>query len=82
MVFPFMMLTTGIGLPLGVKIMNLLGGPRKTGMVGCTLIAACVFIASYVNVFWAFTLFYGIFVGFISGVLYMMPIYIGYIFFP
>lgn len=82
MVFPFMMFCMACTLPFGVKVMNMLGSPRKAAVVLTILCAGSIFFSSFATVFAAFCVIYGILFGFFSGLLYMMPIYCGYLYFP
>ena len=82
MVFPFMMFSMACTLPFGVKVMQTIGSPRKAAIILTILCAASIFFSSFCEVFAAFCIIYGICFGFFSGLLYMMPIYCGYLYFP
>lgn len=46
------------------------------------LLAALVFISSFMNNFWLFALFYGILFGIVAGLTYMLPVHLGFSHFP
>lgn len=65
------------GVPLAIKC-----GYRVVSLCETFLIAVCVFVSSFMDNFWLFVLFYGILFGFLSGLLYMIPIFLGCKYFP
>ena len=54
----------------------------KNKMIGSLLLSLSVFISSFVRIFWLFVIIYGIIFGFISSVMYMMPVFDGFLYFP
>jgi MFS family permease len=51
-------------------------------MIIMVLISLSVFISSFITVFWLFALIYGVVFGFCMGLVYMVPIYNAYEFYP
>jgi len=82
LVFPFMMFAMAFGLPIGVRTLPYFGSPRKMGFIVIFLIALFVFISSFIRVFGAFVFTYSVCFGFLTGLMYMTPIYVGMQFFP
>lgn len=82
LVFPFMMFAAAFGLPIGVRTLPYFGSPRRMGFIVIFIIAVMVFISSFIPVFGAFVFTYSICFGFFTGLLYMTPIYVGYLYFP
>ena len=65
------------GLKMGEKL-----GYRVSMLMLTVVLAACVFISSFMPDFWSFALFYGVFFGILSGLCYMLPVHIGFMHFP
>lgn len=65
------------GLPLSKKI-----GFRLASAIETFLIAFSIFLSSYMENFWLFVLFYGICFGLLSGLLYIVPIFLACQYFP
>jgi len=57
-------------------------GFRLSAMIETFLISMSIFVSSYMNNFWLFVLFYGIFFGILSGLLYIIPIFLACQYFP
>ncbi|KAL4508394.1 hypothetical protein ABPG72_003698 [Tetrahymena utriculariae] len=81
-IFPFMMVAVACGVPVGMKAIKYVGSTRIVCYV-CSLIASlCIFLVSFAQVFWLFVIIYGIIFGFFTGIMYMVPIYLGQLYFP
>ncbi|KAL4456963.1 hypothetical protein ABPG74_014601 [Tetrahymena malaccensis] len=81
-IFPFMMVAVACGVPVGMKAIKYVGSARIVCYV-CSLIASlCIFLVSFAKVFWLFVIIYGIIFGFFTGIMYMVPIYLGQLYFP
>jgi OFA family oxalate/formate antiporter-like MFS transporter len=80
-IFPFMILSINIGSLLGVKLATKIGF-RLFSCIVSLLLGASVFISSYfLTNFTIFTLFYGFAFGIATGLLYMLPFNIAYVYF-
>jgi hypothetical protein len=81
-VFPFMMLAIALGMPLGVRCIYLFKSIKLMFFTGVTICCGCVFISSFLTNFWSFVIVYGIIYGFVTGLMYMSPCYLCYLYFP
>ncbi|EAR91039.2 oxalate/formate antiporter (macronuclear) [Tetrahymena thermophila SB210] len=81
-VFPVMMCAVATGMPMGVKLIKKFGSARLVCYVCGASAAFCVFISSFAAAFWQFVIIYGLCFGIITGCIYYIPIYMGYLYFP
>ncbi|KAL4512745.1 hypothetical protein ABPG72_020582 [Tetrahymena utriculariae] len=81
-IFPVMMASLALGIPMGIKGIKFFGSARLC-CIFCSFFASLsVFVASYTQKFWQFVLIYGVLHGIAQGAVYFIPIYMGYLFFP
>jgi hypothetical protein len=76
-IFPFMMCAVATGVPIGIKLIRKYGSAKKVCYVCSIFASLSIFISSFIETFWLFTLIYGVSFGFFTGVMYMIPIYLG-----
>ncbi|KAL4482857.1 hypothetical protein ABPG74_018883 [Tetrahymena malaccensis] len=81
-IFPLMMGTFAAGIPIGIKTIKLFGSARLCCMFFSFLASVAVFISSYSQKFWQFVFIYGVIHGFIQGIVFFIPVYMGYLYFP
>ncbi|KAL4512744.1 hypothetical protein ABPG72_020581 [Tetrahymena utriculariae] len=81
-IFPLMMGTFAAGIPIGIKAIKLFGSARLCCIVFSFLASVAVFISSYSQKFWQFVFIYGVIHGFIQGIVFFIPVYVGYLYFP
>ena len=81
MVFPLMNVAINATLSIGVKTAARIGHKLMVS-IGIFLIAATVFVVSFITNFWAFLLIYAIVLGVSSGMVYMVPVVCGLKYFP
>lgn len=62
-----------MGKWMGFKLMLFLGN---------LIIAASIFVASFMTNFWTFIIFYGFTFGMANGALYVVPMKIGFLYYP
>lgn len=79
--FPIMALAFNIAPSFGLKIKEKIGIKRHCWLFSCIL-CICVFMSSFSNSFWLFVLIYGIGFGLTSGLIYLIPLYNAYKYFP
>lgn len=77
-----MMCAVASGMPFGVKLIKKFGSARLICYVGGASAAFTVFISSYAQAFWQYVIIYGLAFGVITGIVYYIPIYMGYLYFP
>ncbi|EAS00155.1 oxalate/formate antiporter family transporter (macronuclear) [Tetrahymena thermophila SB210] len=81
-IFPVMMASFGIGLPLGIKLVKIFGQARISLLISAIISCLMIVISSYTERFYQFVIVYGIISGLAQGSIYFVPIYIGYLYFP
>ena len=80
-VFPVMNLFLNASMFFGLVLAEKIGY-RVSMLANCILLAACVFVSSFMPNFWLFALFYGVFFGILAGLTYMLPVHIGFMHYP
>lgn len=81
MCFPIMAVACNGVVPISLKICEKLG-IRLHCFIFSVFFSVCVFVSSYMTSFWYFVLLYGVGFGFGSGMIYLIPLYNCYKFFP
>lgn len=81
MCFPIMAVACNLVVPISLKLCERLG-LRLHCFIFSVVMSACVFVSSYMTSFWYFVLLYGVGFGFGSGMIYLIPLYNCYKFFP
>lgn len=81
MVFPFMSIASHTTAPFSVKVCSYLGMRLHCGLFSI-LIFVFVFLSSYTTSFTYFVLLYAIGFGLSSGMIYLIPLYNAYKYFP
>ena len=81
MVFPFMSIASHTTAPISVKVCSYLGMRLHCGLFS-VLIFVFVFLSSYTQSFTYFVLLYAIGFGLSSGMIYLIPLYNAYKYFP
>jgi len=81
-VFPFMMLSMALGMPLGVNCIYMFKSIKWMFFFVINICCGCVFASSYVKNFWAFVVKYGIISEFVAGLMNMSPCYLCYLHIP
>ncbi|EAS00156.1 oxalate/formate antiporter family transporter (macronuclear) [Tetrahymena thermophila SB210] len=81
-IFPVMMASFGIGLPLGIKLVKIFGQARISLLISTIISCLMIVISSYTARFYQFVIVYGIISGLAQGSIFFVPIYIGYLYFP
>lgn len=81
MVFPLMNVAINSTLSFGVKLAAIIGH-KLMATAAIFLIAATVFLVSWITNFWAFLFIYAILLGVSSGMVYMVPVVCGLRYFP
>ena len=80
-VFPFLFSATGIALPFGVALSQKVG-EKLYIIIGSFLLGGIILISSFIKSFILFVFIYGFLFGITVGCLYMVPINIGFKYFP
>ncbi|KAL4478659.1 hypothetical protein ABPG74_006894 [Tetrahymena malaccensis] len=81
-IFPVMMASFGLGLPLGIKLLKIFGQARISLLISATISCIMIIISSYTQRFYQFIIVYGIISGITQGSIFFVPIYLGYLYFP
>lgn len=68
-------------MPFGMKIGETIGY-KKEIFIGSLIIVGSIFLSSFFTNFWWFVIFYGIVFGLVNGALYIIPIRLGFMYFP
>ena len=81
MCFPIMAVACNVVVPISLKLCEKLG-LRLHCFIFTVVMSVCVFVSSYMTSFWYFVLLYGVGFGFGSGMIYLIPLYNCYKYFP
>ncbi|KAL4470902.1 hypothetical protein ABPG72_005936 [Tetrahymena utriculariae] len=81
-IFPVMTASFATGIPLGIKSIQLLGQARYVLFISSVISSLTVILSSYADKFCQFAIIYGVINGIASGCICIVPIYMGYLYYP
>ncbi|KAL4478655.1 hypothetical protein ABPG74_006890 [Tetrahymena malaccensis] len=70
------------GIPLGIKCIQLLGQARYVLLISSVISSLTVILSSFADKFYQFAIIYGVINGVASGCICIVPIYMGYLYYP